>query len=266
MSKDPVFVPGVWGPYRDAILPNFWMAEGGQSSTGSLLNHVLTAHPAHVTSVAQAEAKNISVFELLNNRLEEMKMEQGAPSIGYLARNYFFYGDHHGNRSPIADPHMRGAVVGVSMDISVDDLAVNYYAAMEFIAQQTRHILTALNGSGHGITSIFMSGGQCRNSILMQLIANATRLPVIIPRYIEAAVVLGSAMLGAKASTVNEKGQTENLWDIMDKMSKPGVIVNPTTDPYELGLLEAKYQIFLEMASSQQKFRSLVGQAVDGWK
>src|SRR6201999_2059271 len=34
MSKDPVFVNGVWGPYRDAVIPNYWMAEGGQSATG----------------------------------------------------------------------------------------------------------------------------------------------------------------------------------------------------------------------------------------
>lgn len=36
MSQDPVFVDGVWGPYRDSIIPDFWMAEGGQSATGEL--------------------------------------------------------------------------------------------------------------------------------------------------------------------------------------------------------------------------------------
>ena len=41
MSKNPVFVPGVWGPYRDVVLPDFWLAEGGQSATGELLRHIL---------------------------------------------------------------------------------------------------------------------------------------------------------------------------------------------------------------------------------
>ena len=26
MSRDPVFVPGVWGPYRDVVLPDFWLS------------------------------------------------------------------------------------------------------------------------------------------------------------------------------------------------------------------------------------------------
>jgi len=98
MSKNPVFVPGVWGPYRDVLLPDFWMAEGGQSSTGSLLNHVLTTHPAHVTAMAEVESQKTNIFELLNARLLAMQKEENVPSISYLARHYFFYGDHHGNR------------------------------------------------------------------------------------------------------------------------------------------------------------------------
>lgn len=35
MSPEPVFVKGVWGPYRDVLIPGYWMAEGGQSARGS---------------------------------------------------------------------------------------------------------------------------------------------------------------------------------------------------------------------------------------
>ncbi|KAF3910377.1 Ribulokinase [Dactylellina cionopaga] len=266
MSKDPVFVPGVWGPYRDVILPDFWMAEGGQSSTGSLLNHVLTTHPSYAAAKAQATEKGQSVYELLNTTLEELRVEQGAPSISYIAKHMFFYGDHHGNRSPIADATMRGSIIGLSMDTSINDLALQYYTAMEFIAQQTRHIITAMNSSGHSITAIFMSGGQCRNPILMSLIANATRLPVAIPRYIDAAVVLGSAMLGAKAASADEKGKTEGLWEIMDRLSKPGEMVEVTQDKHELALLDAKYKVFLQMSEDQQKFRKSIDAEIEGWK
>ncbi|KAK6543311.1 hypothetical protein TWF694_000065 [Orbilia ellipsospora] len=266
LSKDPVFVPGVWGPYRDVILPDFWMAEGGQSSTGSLLNHVVTTHPSYNTTKTLSTQKGKSVYELLNTRLEELRHEQGAPSISYLARHMFFYGDHHGNRSPIADATMRGAIVGLSMDASINDLALQYYAAMEFIAQQTRHIISAMNSSGHNITTIFMSGGQCRNPILMSLIANATRLPVAIPRYIDAAVVLGSAILGAKAASADADGKTEGLWGIMDRLSKPGKMVHVTKDKYELALLDAKYKIFLQMSEDQQKFRKSIDAEIQGWK
>lgn len=38
ISKDPIFVPGVWGPYFSAMVPGFWLNEGGQSVTGKLVS------------------------------------------------------------------------------------------------------------------------------------------------------------------------------------------------------------------------------------
>jgi ribulose kinase len=53
-TPDPLFVPGVWGPYKvrmmhwsgferlicklleNALFPNWWMNEGGQSATGEV--------------------------------------------------------------------------------------------------------------------------------------------------------------------------------------------------------------------------------------
>lgn len=46
MSKDQVFVHGIWGPCKNVLVSNFWMAEGGQSATGELLRHVIETHPA----------------------------------------------------------------------------------------------------------------------------------------------------------------------------------------------------------------------------
>lgn len=38
ISEDPIFVPGVWGPYFSAMVPGFWLNEGGQSVTGKLVS------------------------------------------------------------------------------------------------------------------------------------------------------------------------------------------------------------------------------------
>ncbi|GLA06140.1 hypothetical protein AnigIFM60653_006663 [Aspergillus niger] len=265
MSPDPIFVPGVWGPYRDTIQPGYWMAEGGQSATGELLKHVIETHPAFNQALSIAESYNANIYEYLNEHLKELAHDQKAPSISYLGRHVFFYGDLWGNRSPIADPGMTGSMIGITSDKSVDGLAVHYYATLEFIALQTRQIVETMNKAGHRITSIFMSGSQCQNDILVKLIASACDMPVLIPRYIHAAVCHGAAMLGAKAASADAEGKTEDLWSIMDRMSKPGKKVVPTTDETEKALLNAKYKVFLEQCYKQQEYRALVDQAVASW-
>jgi len=265
MSKEPVFVDGVWGPYRDVLLPHFWMAEGGQSATGELLKHVLETHPAYNETMSMAESFNTSIYDYLNSHLDELKEKTNAPTISYLGRHFFFYGDLWGNRSPIADSTMTVSVIGLSNDRSMDGLAIYYYATMEFIAMQTRQIIETMNKSGHSITSIFMSGSQCQNKILMELMATTCDMPVLIPRYVHAAVVHGAAMLGAKAASADKHGKTEELWSIMDRMSKPGKVTKPGKNTGEKKLLDIKYKVFLEQCRTQQEYRKNVNDAIEGW-
>lgn len=266
MSPKPVFVNGVWGPYRDVLIPDYWMAEGGQSATGELLKHVLETHPAFNDASSVADSYNMNIYNYLNEHLKEMKEEQNAPSISWLGRHFFFYGDLFGNRSPIADPTMKGSVIGLSSDKSIDGLALYYYATMEFIALQTHQIIETMNRSGHVISSIFMSGSQCQNEILMNLVAAACEMPVLIPKYVHAAVVHGAAMLGAKAASTDKEGKSEPLWDIMDRLSKPGRAVYPTKDDKEKNLLKAKYKVFLEQCNRQREHRAMIDEVVSGWK
>ena len=267
MSEKPVFVNGVWGPYRDVLLPDHWMAEGGQSATGELLRHVIETHPAYQEAMSVAETYNANIYDYLNERLREMAEKEGAPAVSYLGRHFFLYGDLFGNRSPIADPEMKGSVIGLSSDKSIDGLALYYYGTMEFIALQTHQIIEAMNKSGHVISSIFMSGSLCQNDILMHLMATACDMPVLIPKYVHAAVVHGAAMLGAKAaSTDKNTGKSESLWSIMDRFSKPGKAVYPGKDEREKKLLMAKYKVFLEQCERQRVFRREVDEAVEGWK
>jgi FGGY-family pentulose kinase len=268
MSKDPIFVNGVWGPYRDVIIPNFWVAEGGQSATGELLRHILETHPAFEETKSLAKGGGKNIYDYLDQYLHSLAQKSNAPTISYLGRHFFFYGDLFGNRSPIADPHMTGSIIGLRSDKGVDSLALHYYGTMEFIALQTRHIIDTMNKAGHAISSLYMSGSQCQNKILMQLIATVCDIPVIIPQYVTAAVCHGAAMLGAKAaSATGEKGEkTEDLWSIMARMSKPGEAVLPGKDPLEKKLLDAKYKVFLEQAHVQQVYRRQVDEAVKDWK
>lgn len=267
MSEKPVFVNGVWGPYRDVLIPDYWLAEGGQSASGELLRFVLDTHPAYNQAISTAETYNRNIYDFLNERLREMQEEQGAPAVSYLGRHFFFYGDLWGNRSPIADPTMTGSIIGLTSDKSVDGLALLYYGAMEFIALQTKQIVNTMNESGHVINSIFMSGSQCQNDILMKLMSTACDMPVVIPRYVHAAVCHGAAMLAVKAASTDVKtGASEPLWDIMERMSKPGRVVYPSKVEMEKKLLDAKYKVFLEQCHQQKGFRKDVDTAIEGWK
>ncbi|EDO15042.1 hypothetical protein Kpol_392p9 [Vanderwaltozyma polyspora DSM 70294] len=265
LSSKPIFVNGIWGPYRDVLSHNFWCAEGGQSCTGALLEHILTTHPAYPELHEQCEKHSVGSFEFLNNRLAELQKENSARSIISLGKHFFLYGDYHGNRSPISDESMRAAIIGQSMDTSIDSLAIMYLSACEFISQQSRQIISELVKAGHTIKKIYMSGGQARNQLLMRLLADCTGLPVVIPRYIDASVIFGSAILGAVAvDAYNIKHLDGNknwdhgktLWNKMCKLTPPGTVINPNAVNHpDRVLLNAKYKIFLDMAETQRKYR-----------
>lgn len=178
MSKKNPFVNGVWGPYEDWLIPGVSMYEGGQPATGHLLHHIIKIHPAYEEAAANARAEDLSIFDYLNWKLEDTRVEIEAPNIPYLGRYYFMYGDYFGNRSPIGDAGMSGSVIGITGDTSVDNLAICYYGALEFLALQTRQIVEKFKEAGSDLHAIFFSGSQCRNELLLKLIAWTTDLTV----------------------------------------------------------------------------------------
>lgn len=246
MTPDAVFVPGVWGPYRDVMAPGFWLAEGGQSCTGALLAHVLLTHPAYGELASASDSTGLSKFDFLNSRLELMVRERGARLVVALGKHLFFYGDFHGNRSPVADLRMRAAIVGQLMDHLLDDLALQYFGACEFIAQQTRQIVEAMVEAGHQLLCIYLSGGQCRNGLLMRLLADCTGLPIVIPRYIDAAVVFGAALLGAAASEQHPRGTRPRRLLLAAEVSAREALGPPS--PYTAPSATALHTMISEMA------------------
>lgn len=278
-SPEGILVPGVWGPYKNAIFPGFWMNEGGQSSTGQLIDFVLTTHPAYAAVKAAADGAGQNLFVYLDQYLHQLQAQVGATSLSHLTKDLLIYPDFHGNRSPLADTQMRGMVVGQRLDSGSKDLALKYFATLEGIALQMRHILQDMNGAGHDIREIYMSGGQCKNRTFMQLIADVCRVPVQLPPSPSAAVVGGSAILGkfaadqanpplggpiqqpVKITSQDQADQAalqhrEHLWSLMRSMTPPGQFLYPQPNEQALKLLDAKYAIFLDMVVTQRKWRA----------
>ncbi|KAJ4439229.1 hypothetical protein ANN_07349 [Periplaneta americana] len=112
LSKQPLFVEGVWGPYYSAMVPGYWLNEGGQSATGKLVDHVIDTHPA-TAQVRIKIGKDVHIQQYLHNLLVDMAQKQGLESISELTSSIHVWPDFHGNRSPLADSSLLGMVMQI---------------------------------------------------------------------------------------------------------------------------------------------------------
>ena len=105
--------------------------------------------------------------------------------------------DFAGNRSPRADPRMRGGVVGLTLGAGLDELARLYLAAAQALAYQTRQIVDALGPRATRPCASCTRAAASQSALYVQAHADALRAPVYLPAEDEA-VLLGAA-IGAAA-------------------------------------------------------------------
>lgn len=240
VSRDPVMVPGVWGPYWEAMLPGWWLNEGGQSAAGALLEWMLCQHEAWPALQQEASEQQINVYALLNELVADL--EQREP---YPTQHLHVLADHHGNRSPRANPAARGAVYGMTLERGHDALARLYLATLQAIAYGTRHVIDALAETGHCITQMAMCGGATKNPLWLREYANITGCDIQLSVE-EDAVTLGAALLGAVAC-----GKFPSLPDAAAQLVQPGKIV--TSEPQHKSFHDAKYRVYLQMYHDLQR-------------
>ncbi|GAN02346.1 pentulose kinase [Mucor ambiguus] len=253
MSPKPIFVNGVWGPYRSVMVGDMWCAEGGQSSTGQLIDFIVNTHPALAEAKQRSAEKNLNIYAYLAQHLVVLQAQRGLKHVQELTKHLHIYPDFHGNRSPLADPSLRGTIVGASLDKSVDDLALRYLATLQAIACQTRHIIETLNKEGYTIDTLCMSGGLCKSPLFVQILVDVTQCRIILPESIDGAVVIGAAFLGAKAS-----GLSTDLWDIMVRLGRAGSTILPDKDQQVVEMNNRRFKVFLAMLDDQKRYRSIM--------
>jgi FGGY-family pentulose kinase len=251
ISREPRFVPGVWGPYFSAMIPGWWLTEGGQSATGALLDHVIGTHAEGAPLAREAAGANTHIAALLNARLDALASEATLPFPAALTRDLHVLPDHHGNRSPRADPTLRGMVSGLKLTHGRDALALLYLATVQALALGTRHILEAMRAQGYRVETLVATGGDAKNPLFLREHADATGCRVVLPREPEA-VLLGSAMLGAVAS-----GDRASIAEAMGAMSAADRVIEPAGGAVER-YFDAKYAVFLRMHDDQLAYRALM--------
>jgi FGGY-family pentulose kinase len=251
VSRKPLFIRGIWGPYYSAMLPGLWLTEGGQSATGALIDHIIDSHSASGRLRDEAARSNKTVYEVLNERLEVLTWSNDAKYRGELTRDLHIQPDFHGNRSPLADATLRGAISGLTLSSTLDDLAMQYLAAVQAVAYGTRQIIEEMNGNGYSIDTIFATGGGTKNPVFIREHADITRCQIVLPRESEA-VLLGAAILGAVASR-----HYPNVIEAMKAMNSVDSVVAPLGGRIT-SYHAAKYRVFKRLHSDFVAYRKLM--------
>ncbi|XP_020109620.1 FGGY carbohydrate kinase domain-containing protein isoform X2 [Ananas comosus] len=243
ISKDKLFIPGVWGPFWSAMVPEYWLTEGGQSATGALVEYIVENHVAAPLLANRAASQSTKI---LMQYLNSVVCKFGLLEFGCILSE----------RSPIADPKSKGMICGLTLDTSEKHLALLYLATIQGIAYGTRHIVEHCNSLGHKIDTLLACGGLAKNSLYIQEHADIVGCPIILPRENES-VLLGAAILGAVAAK-----KYSGLQDAMKALNAAGQIVHPSKDPKVKKYHHAKYKIFRSLYEQQLSHRSIMTQAL----
>lgn len=250
ISDKSLEIPGIWGPYKDAIMPNYYLHEAGQSATGLLLDELVKSHPAYGIAIRNSGPKR-HLYEHLSDVLKQMQEEQDLPTVHELTKDFHILPDFHGNRSPISDHTMRGMMSGLSLMYDERDLAVLYLAVLQSLAYGTRHIMeTMVKNDRKGFDGIFMCGGLSKNEISVQAHSDICNVPVFIPKVPES-VLLGAAMLGASAAKV-----FPDLDSAVRSMAGKGRMIKPNLELKAFH--DRKYKVFLKMLNDQLEYRKIM--------
>ncbi|MBI1416231.1 MAG: ribulokinase [Limimaricola sp.] len=216
-TRDPVFVPGVWGPYFSAMVPGFWLNEGGQSAAGAAIDQLLALHPfaAEARGLAADAGQPLPVW---------LAGQAGDPSQAVrLAAGLHVVPEFLGNRAPFADPDARAVIAGLGMENDLTSLVALYVAGLCGIGYGLRQIIAAQADAGAPIERIMISGGAGASDLVRQLLADATGTEVVAARATEP-VLLGAAILGAVAG-----GGFADIVTAMAAMSAPDRSFAPAT-------------------------------------
>lgn len=240
VSAKPRFIGGIWGPYFSTMIPDLWLTEGGQSATGALIDHVIFSHAAAGPLQAEAQRTGRTIYELLNARLAVLAKTERATHPAALTRDLHVQPDFHGNRSPRANPTLRGVIAGLTLSVTADDLARLYLAAVQAVAYGTRHIIEEMNRRGYDIDTVLACGGGTKNPVFLREHADITGCRLVLPREPEA-VLLGSAVLGAVAA-----GRFPGVLAAMGAMNAAGRIVAPARGAVAR-YHAAKYKVFHQL-------------------
>lgn len=234
-STDRHDVPGVWGPYPEALLPGRWLTEIGVVSAGSVLEWLaarMFGLDADGHKALMAEAAGLPPH-----------------GTGLLTLDYFM-----GNRTPYRDANLRGGILGLTLGHDRPHL---YRSAVEAVAYATRNAIEALNTDTRRMQRFVVGGGIRHNPLWLQVTADVLQAPLVMTREANHTLLAG-AVAGAYASgAFASLDEASQAWVHFEHEIEP----HPATrDAYEVG-----FQTYRDAtAAAGPTLNALAARSVEG--
>lgn len=197
VTEQPLHMAGVWGAYADIVYPNRYIIEGGQTSTGSIINWFK---------------------RLIGGEIDFDKMNAAAAALSPGSEGLVVQDHFQGNRTPHTDANSRGAITGLTLAHSPAHL---FRAMIEGICFGTRHILDCFAQAGYNGTEIIVGGGATASPLWMQIHADTAGLPV------RTTGSKDSPSLGAAILAAHGAGHFDSIDAGIAAMVKPGEVYRP---------------------------------------
>jgi ribulokinase len=205
LTQKAHYFPGIWGPYEGAILPDMWLIETGQTTTGSILRWFQGQF-----------APGGESMESLSKEAE--KIEPGAEDLIMLDT-------WQGNRSPHNESFTRGGLIGLSLRHTRAHVLRAIFESICFGALASIDH-TELN-SRVPITQVDIGGGGTANRFWMQMHADIIGRRVCLTAEPEA-TLLGAAICGGTACEI-----LKNMEAGAEQMARQTVMLSPDMENHQ---------------------------------
>jgi L-ribulokinase len=181
-------VPGMCGVVDGGIVSGLYGYEAGQSGVGDIFAwYVKNQVPQRYFDAADSAGLSIHQY------LTDLAAPQAVGAHGLVALDW-----HSGNRSVLVDHELSGTILGLTLTTTAEEV---YRALLESTAYGTRMIVDTFAQSGVPVKEFIVAGGLLKNTFLMQLYSDVTRLPISTIDT-DQGPALGSAIHAAVASGI----------------------------------------------------------------
>jgi L-ribulokinase len=213
ISDYSCLIPGVSGVVQGSIHPGKVGIEAGLSAVGDLFDSI----SRRAGSNTSAMAANLRGYRAGQTGLMRVAWDNG-------------------DRSILANPHLRGLTVGWRLNHTAED---ELFAAIEGTAFQTRIIFERLQEYGVPIARIINAGGiPPRNDTLNRVYAGVLAKPVLVP-------VIEATGIGAAIFSFLAVGTFSSVEEAQDALCPTYRLIEP--DSRDIRVYEALYAQFRDL-------------------